>query len=298
MQRKGKGVLHRGTALLVVLLFVAVGLVAGPRLIAIAEEQQEGAVQPSARTGETDAIAGEEQKETCEQGLKVLVLNYHKIENNNHSLSVPPWDFETQMKYLSDHGYTSISPDELYTALAGDGKLPDNPVLITFDDGYRDNYDNAFPILKKYKLKATIFVITSFLGKKEQYLTWEQAREMEKHGISIQSHTVDHKPMTDLSDEQLRMELVESKKKAEAELGHEVGYIAYPTGTYNLHIAEMVKEAGYKGAFTIKYGNVDEATNIYAIERVPIFHTENTNKDFLERIHYLPLFAKFGWQKN
>lgn len=299
MQRKGEGVLRRGIVPLVLLmLMVGAGLVAGPRLIAIAEEQQEVLPQPSARTGEQDAIAGEEQAETCEQGVKVLVLNYHKIENNNHSLSVPPWDFETQMKYLVDHGYTSIAPDDLHAALAGEAKLPENPVLITFDDGYRDNYANAFPILKKYKLKATIFVITSFLGKREQYFTWDQAREMEQHGISIQSHTVDHKPMTDLSDEQLRAELVESKKKAEMELGHEVGYIAYPTGTYNLHIAEMVKEAGYKGAFTIKYGNVDKATNVYAIERVPIFHTDNTNKDFLERIRYLPLFAKFGWQKN
>lgn len=112
-----------------------------------------------------------------------IAAGTHLVAEEQQEGAVPPWDFETQMKYFSDHGYTSISPDELYAALAGAGKLPDNPVLITFDDGYRDNYDNAFPILKKYKLKATIFVITSFLGKKEQYLTWEQAREMEKHGI-------------------------------------------------------------------------------------------------------------------
>ena len=183
MQRKVKRDWRRVVVGLSVIMLMAAGLAMAAGTHLVAEEQQEGAVQPSVRTGETDAIEGEEQKETCEQGMKVLVLNYHKIENMNHSLSVPPWDFETQMKYLSDHGYTSISPDELYAALAGDGKLPDNPVLITFDDGYRDNYDNVFPILKKHKLKATIFVITSFLGKKEQYLTWEQAREMEKHGI-------------------------------------------------------------------------------------------------------------------
>ena len=74
--------------------------------------------------------------------------------------------------------------------------------------------------------------------------------------------------------------------------------MAYPTGTYNLHIAEMVKEAGYKAAFTIKYGNVDKASNIYALERVPIFHTEDTRKDFLERIRYTPIFERFGWTKN
>ena len=233
-----------------------------------------------------------------ESGTKVMVLNYHKIDNTFISLAVRPDDFEYQMKYLHDNGYHAISPDELYESLAGNGELPENPVLITFDDGYLDNYTNAYPILKKYGFKATIFVITSFLGKDRHYITWEQAREMNANGISIESHTVDHKSMTDLTDEQLRLELVESKKKAEEELGQPVDYMAYPTGTYNLHIAEMVKEAGYKAAFTIKYGNVDKASNVYALERVPIFHTENTNKDFLERIRYTPIFEQFGWIKN
>ena len=233
-----------------------------------------------------------------ENGTKDMVLNYHTIDNTFISLAVRPDDFEAQMKYLSENGYHTISPDELYDSLAGTGELPENPVLITFDDGYVDNYTNAYPILKKYGFKATIFVITSFLGKDKNYMTWDQARELDANGISIESHTVDHKSMTDLTDEQLRMELVESKKKAEKELGHPVEYMAYPTGTYNLHIAEMVKEAGYKAAFTIKYGNVDKASNIYALERVPIFHTEDTNKDFLERIRYTPIFERFGWIKS
>ena len=234
-----------------------------------------------------------------ENGTKVLILNYHKIDNTFISLAIRPDDFDTQMKYFSENGYHTISPDELYDSLAGTGELPDNPVMITFDDGYEDNYVNAYPILKKYGFKATIFVVTSFLDKnKKGYMSWDQAREMDANGISIQSHTVDHKSMTDLTDDQLRMELVDSKKKAEKELGHPVNYMAYPTGTYNLHIAQMVKEAGYKAAFTIKYGNVDKASNIYALERVPIFHTEQTNKDFMERIRYTPIFERLGWIKS
>ena len=234
-----------------------------------------------------------------ENGTKVLVLNYHKIDHTFISLAVRPEDFDSQMKYLRDNGYHTISPDELYEALAGNGTLPENPVMITFDDGYEDNYTNAYPILKKYGFKATIFVVTGFLDKhKKGYLSWDEAREMNKNGINIESHTVNHRSMTDLTDDELRAELVDSKKKAEAELGHEVNYIAYPTGTYNLHIAQMVKEAGYKAAFTIKYGNVDKASNIYALERVPIFHTEDTNKDFIERIRYQPIFESFGWMKN
>ncbi|SHK57558.1 Polysaccharide deacetylase [Selenomonas ruminantium] len=234
-----------------------------------------------------------------ESGTKVLVLNYHKIDYTFISLAVRPEDFENQMKYLRDNGYHTITPDELYDALAGNGQLPENPVMITFDDGYEDNYNNAYPILKKYGFKATIFVVTGFLDRhKKGYLSWDQAREMNKNGINIESHTVNHRSMTDLTDDELRAELVDSKKKAETELGHAVNYIAYPTGTYNLHIAQMVKEAGYKAAFTIKYGNVDKASNIFALERVPIFHTEDTNKDFVERIRYQPIFESFGWMKN
>lgn len=233
-----------------------------------------------------------------ENGTKVMVLNYHKVDNMHISLSVLPEDFDAQMKYLKENNYHTISPEELYESLAGNLELPENPVLITFDDGYADNYHNAYPILKKYGFRATIFVISSFLGTEKNYFTWDQAREMAENGISIQSHTVDHKSMTDLSDDQLRAELVESKRKIEEEIGRSVDFIAYPTGTYNLHIAQLVKDAGYKAAFTIKYGNVDKGSNIYALERVPIFHTENTYKSFLERVRYAPIFERFGWIKS
>ena len=233
-----------------------------------------------------------------EHGMKVMVLNYHMVKDQTISLAVPVQDFDDQMNYLKKHGYHTITPEELYESLSGNAELPENPVLITFDDGYVDNYENAYPILKKYGFKATIFAISSFVGNKKGYITWEEAREMEENGISIESHTVDHKSMTDLSDDQLRVELTESKKKLEKELGHPVNFMAYPTGTYNLHIAQMVKEAGYKGAFTIKYGNVDKGSNVYAMERVPIFQTENTYKSFLERIRYTPVFESFGWTKN
>lgn len=235
-----------------------------------------------------------------ENGTKVLVLNYHKVDNMNISLSVLPEDFDRQMKYLSENGYHTITPDELYDSLASNAELPENPVLITFDDGYEDNYVYAYPILQKYGFKGTIFVITSFLDKNmKNYVTWEQAEEMEASGtISIQSHTVTHSSMTELSDEQLRHELADSKQAIESHLNKPIHFIAYPTGTYNLHIAQLVKEAGYDGAFTIKYGNVDKASNLYAIERIPVFHTENTFKSFLERIQYIPIFERLGWIKS
>ena len=250
-------------------------------------------------------IVGHPQEETApaplpaaEDDVKVLVLNYHMVNSMFISLAVEPSDFDWQMKYLVDHGYHSITPDELYAFLAGKGSLPDRPVLITFDDGYVDNYTNAYPILKKYDLKATIFIVTGFVSNRKGYLTWDQLREMEQNGITAQSHTVTHAPLPELPDDRIREELVESKRKAEAELGHPVEYIAYPTGVHDLHIVGIAKEAGYKGGFTVKYGNVDRASNIYALERVPVFRTGATNVDFVDRLHYTSNITQFGWTRN
>ena len=228
----------------------------------------------------------------------VMVLNYHKVVDEHMSLSVPLADFEQHMKWLKEYGYTSITPEELYEFIVNGSELPEKPVLITFDDGYKDNYTNAYPIMKKYGFKGTIFVVTGFLGVYDNYMTWEQAKELADNGFSIESHTYSHKSMTEASDEEISKELTKSRDTVKNKLGIDADFMAYPTGTYNLHIAELVQKAGYKGAFTIKYDNVSRESNVYALERVPIFHTENTNKDFLERIQYLPLLYKYGWVKN
>ncbi len=250
-------------------------------------------------------IAGHPREEAAsaplpapEDDVKVLVLNYHMVNRMFISLAIEPEDFDWQMKYLVEHGYHTISPDELYDFLAGTGRLPDRPVLITFDDGYVDNYTTAYPILKKYNLKATIFVVTGFLGKRKGYLTWDQLREMEKNGITVESHTVPHAPLPQLPDERIREELVESKRQAEKELGHPIEFIAYPTGVHDLHIADIAKEAGYKGGFTVKYSNVDRTSNVYALERVPIFRTGATNEDFVDRLHYTSNMTQYGWTRN
>ena len=229
---------------------------------------------------------------------KILVLNYHQVDNKSSYLSVPPSDFEAQMKFLVDSGCVTITPDELYAGLNGEIELPPKPVLITFDDGYIDNYTNAFPILKKYGLHATIFIIPSFTGVYPGYMNWEQLKEMEANGITIESHTLTHPKLEELPDDEIRMELLNSKNLLEENLGHPVEFLAYPTGTYNLHIAGIAQDAGYKGAFTIKYGVVDRGSNFFALERVPIFHSPTTMKDFYERIAWRQSFEEFGWLKR
>lgn len=230
-------------------------------------------------------------------GPKILVLNYHQIKNGNSYLAVHLDDFDAQMNYLVENGYVAITPDALLSALEGELELPPKPVLITFDDGYIDNYENAFPILQKYGLRATIFIIPALVGK-EGYMTWDELKEMEENGITMQSHTLNHIALEELPDDAMRTELLKSKQILEEKLGHAVDFVAYPTGTYNLHIAGIASEVGYKGAFTIKYGNVDLGSNFFALERVPIFQTPTTMKDFYERINFRQSFEEFGWIKK
>lgn len=232
-------------------------------------------------------------------GPQILVLNYHQIKNAPVSLSISLADFDAQMNYLSSHGYVSITPDELYSGLSGKLELPKKPVLITFDDGYADNYTNAYPILRRYGMRATIFVIPAFVGVYQNYLTWDEILEMQDGGITFESHTMNHSKLEELPDDEIRSELLNSKAVLEEKLGQPVEFLAYPTGTYNLHIAGIAKEVGYKGAFTIKYGNVDLGSNFFAIERVPIFNSAgHTMKDFYERIEYRQNFEEFGWIKK
>ena len=264
-------------------VIIGLMLVAGGQLWQ--EKQEEETLPASAVTVEQD-------------NRTVLVLNYHKIANEHKSLSVTLDDFEQHMKWLQEYGFTCITPGQLYDFVANGADLPEKPVLITFDDGYKDNYTNAFPIMKKYGMKGTIFVVTGFLGVYDNYLTWDQAKELLEAGFNIESHTYSHKSMTEASDEDITKELVKSRQTIKEKLGIDSDFMAYPTGTYNLHIAELVKEAGYKGAFTIKYDNVSRDSNVYALERVPVFHTSETNKDFWERLQYIPLLYKYGWIKN
>ena len=251
------------------------------------------------------SLAGQKSSESVElpvaadnDNRAVIVINYHKIDNIFHSLAVSTGDFEKQMQWLKSHGYNSITPDQLYDFVADGAELPNHPVLITFDDGYADNYKNAYPIMKKYGFVGTVFVVTSYLEKYPNYMTWAQAKEMHDNGFSIESHTVTHKSMTEASDSQIMEELTKSRETIKEKLGEDADFFAYPTGTYNLHIARLAREAGYKAAFTIKYDTVNRNSNVYALERVPIFHTENTNKDFLERLQYIPIINKDGWVKK
>ena len=225
----------------------------------------------------------------------VPVLNYHQVEQKNgNPLTLWPDQFEAQMAYLAEEGYTTITIDEMMDALEHGTPLPEKPVIITFDDGYADNYEYAYPILKKYGFKATIFLIYDFTNAYPNYLTWEQIDEMKQSGlIRFESHTMTHANLAELdSADELRHEIADSHDLLSEKIGYDMHYIAYPGGRVNPEIEEITRAAGYRGGFTVHYGLSTPTEGRYQMDRIPIFGANmHTLTRFKLRLAFAPLIA-------
>lgn len=239
-------------------------------------------------------ILEEKYHEISKGNVNVTILNYHKVDDMKIALSVSPKEFDEQMAFLKSQGYHSITPKQLMDFIEQGGALPDKPLLITFDDGYADNYTNAFPILKKYGYCATVFIVTDFISSDQRFMTWEQVSELQANGFTIGSHTMQHLPLTDLDVSTMQRELIGSKEALKKQLGVTEFYFAYPTGAYDLSIASAVKECGYRAAFTIRYGNTDKASYPYALERIPVFKSGQTFRSFCLRVELTSFFERLG----
>jgi peptidoglycan/xylan/chitin deacetylase (PgdA/CDA1 family) len=216
----------------------------------------------------------------------IPVLNYHKVDTGGTgALTLSPEEFDEQMAYLKEAGYTTISPQQLIEHLEAGTQLPSNPILITFDDGYEDNYRVAYPILQKYNFTATIFVVTDFPDNDKNYLTWAQIKEMQDSGITFASHTLSHVVLTKEGDEALKAQLVNSRQGLEYRLHQKVETLAYPGGYYDKRVIAAAKEAGYRAAFTINFGRTHKNPNLFSLNRIPIFKcTSNTFLHFWLRL--------------
>lgn len=205
----------------------------------------------------------------------IPILMYHGVSDNIwgiSSLFVSPKDFDEQMKYISENGYTPIFMHEIEHLDPSIKK----PIVITFDDGNYDLYTDAFPILKKYNIKSTIFIITGF-GDGVYSMTLNQAKELSDSGlVSLQSHTVTHKPLATLSLEQIEMQLKESKETLEKLTGKTIHTIAYPTGSYDKRVIEIAKKY-YKYGLLAGGGtaNINQNMSYFEIKRIGIFRGES-----------------------
>ncbi|MBW9157400.1 polysaccharide deacetylase family protein [Clostridium tagluense] len=206
----------------------------------------------------------------------VCILTYHCIGyEKNNGLKVPAQQFKEQMKYIKDKGYATITLQQLSKFILENKPIPQKSVVITFDDGYVDNYQYAFPILKSLNLKATVFVIPKTIDKRKGYMTSNQLKELQANGIDIQSHTLDHEELTTLSYERQLNTLKESKKILENILGKKVNYIAYPYAKYNDNTIKAAKDAGYVMGFILGGRVARKNDGIYTLHRICVIPSDS-----------------------
>ena len=212
--------------------------------------------------------------------MKVPVLLYHKVSpGQGEKYRISPEKFASQMEYLFRKRYQTISPDNLLEFVKEETPPPPKSILVTFDDGYKDNFTQAYPILRKYRFKATIFLVAQYIGKKnewsrkkdEEMLSWEEITKMKEDGFSFGSHSRTHSNLTEeLSRGKLLSEIGDSKKILETRLGKPVNFFAYPYGKLNPQTVEMVKTAGYLSAFSTLPGKNGRNENPFLLRRILI----------------------------
>jgi peptidoglycan/xylan/chitin deacetylase (PgdA/CDA1 family) len=203
----------------------------------------------------------------------VPVLMYHKIgtpptNSKLKKLWVSANIFRKQLTYLRAHRYTPILFSEIKKFEKNSTALPGKPVLITFDDGYANNYEEAFPLLKNFGMKGNIFLVYETIGKDNVWhepetesrikmLTKEQILEMQESGlVEFGSHTMRHRNLSRAESQDVVWEVTESKKRLTELLGREVTAFAYPygSGAYQPKVRQAAREAGYLHDFGIKQG--------------------------------------------
>ena len=233
-----------------------------------------------------------------------LILAYHSVSDlRQDSLAVRPSDFDSQMAWLHRHSYRSVTMAEFLSQTI---KKTERIVVITFDDGYADNYALAFPALKQYGFVATIFLVSDYVNTDHVFpwdmpkittrhdstlyriLTWEQVHEMAAYGIEFGSHTCTHPELTKLSVKQCLEEIVRSRQDLQARLGRQVVSFCYPRGNLNTDVIRMVEKAGYRCAVvTPKRAGIPLCR--YTLRRVGIYHNVTP---LLFRLKTMPLVRR------
>jgi peptidoglycan/xylan/chitin deacetylase (PgdA/CDA1 family) len=232
------------------------------------------------------------------------ILAYHGIiadkERSAYSgYALIESQFESQMRFLYDHGYSCLNLKDLFRSSPTEEKA----FVLTFDDGFEDFYSLAYPILRKYGFVATNFLVTDLIGKGSNYrnemgtprMTWEQIKALSAEGFSFGSHTCSHSRLPDLSAEQIKHELEVSKESLEAGLGQDAPYLAYPYGESNPAIRKISAQAGYQAAFGVNTGEPGH----FNLWRIEIHSNDSMRTYILKLTRWYNYYIKLrGWVRE
>lgn len=189
--------------------------------------------------------------------LNVPVLMYHHIqpmsiakEKNQSGFTVDSGIFDQQMSYLTFHGYTTLKANDLVNALRSKTQLPQKSLLITFDDGYKDIYDYAYPIFQKYGINANLMIPSGLMGGTD-YLSWGQIEEMGRSGfVYYTDHTWSHYAVNNGSFEKIKYEIETGRQLLEQHSGQKIDIFTYPYGSSNSKAIQVLQETGFQAAFS------------------------------------------------
>ena len=269
--------------LLLFLNIVLLGLLA---VFMLNRPNQSKSKQQQAQTSQSKTTA---KWKTYDEPVQIPILMYHAVhvmdpsEASNANLIIDPDLFEAQIKALSKAGYYFLTPEEAYKAFTENALPAKKVVWLTFDDGNEDFYTIAYPILKKYKAKATNNIITGFVKKGNAgNLTVKQMKEMMAHGMSFQSHTVNHPDLSTTDKATQKVELTDYIDFLENKLNTKVNTIAYPSGRYNQTTLDLAKKT-YKLGLTTNEGLASAKDGLLSLNRVRILPT-TTAKGLLSEI--------------
>ncbi|HEY6193299.1 MAG TPA: polysaccharide deacetylase family protein [Bacteroidota bacterium] len=240
----------------------------------------------------------------------IKVLMYHRIVEEK-SLSEAYWtcvhvrEFQKQLELLDRWGFTPITFNDYSLFLQGELNLPRKPVILTFDDGYRDTYDVALPLLQEFGAKAVVFVLgyqgaaTNFWDRSESLpevalMDRRQIVELHQAGFEIGSHSLNHTKLTALTDYDAWQEISRSRILLEILLNSPVRSFSYPYGSLNPYVKEMVEHAGYDIACGVSTGPANFGEDPYEIRRITILNTTTTS-GFALRL--LTPFQYYGWAR-
>lgn len=209
------------------------------------------------------------------------ILMYHQIADLTDAqdptrLAVSPREFARQMEFLVENGYQCVPLDRAIEDLSSGRRPVSKQVAVTFDDGFRDFYATAAPLLQRYKVPATVFMVTGSAGAMSSWrgksgdgsamlMSWSEIREMAAAGFQFGSHTVSHQNLAALSPDGIRTEVADSKKRLEDELGRCIDWISYPYGSSDDRVREIASDCGYKAGLGTDRGR-KAAMNIWRVQ--------------------------------
>lgn len=217
----------------------------------------------------------------------IPILTYHSLDESRSVISTSPVTFKKQMEYLWKNGYQALSLSEAVSFIHLKKAFPEKTFVITFDDGYQNACTEAFPVLKQYGFKGTVFLVTDYCGKYNNWpghsrrierrplLSWSEIKEMQQSGMEFGAHTLTHPDLTRLTIQQAEQEILQSKDRIQDHLGMGVQVFAYPYGKYDAKIKEIVRRH-FRGACSSKLGTVEQDCDPYALRRVDMYYLSKT----------------------